>query len=954
MNEAVVCGIAFLIGKDLGREEKILILFKTDEEVNLFSKALKIFSQSKVSVDPSDYQNGIFVSTVEKAYNEFVLTEKFLNLKVGMKIIPQKISEFLIQNGYTRVNIDPYTPGEFSVIGDIFEIKQKDRSKLRIEILFDEIEKIYLIDGEKIQKKDEISIPSLTNLRKEKLSEIFEEIICLCIWPLCQIHSKGQLKDSVLKRLDQKIFLTTDIIKDKNDIEDLISKNYNVSLFIKDWEEEYSMRKIFAGKNVKLIKTQERIPGFIIPNMKVAFINLRESEKFAKKKTESVKYPKISYDELENGVYVVHKVHGIGIFRGTSIEYGREFLKIEYRDSAMLYIPAEDIGLLHKYIGYENPPLDEIGGKTFMLRKARVRQSIEKHISDFLRAIAIRKSIKIEPLAGAEDILSRLKETFPYEETEDQVKAIEDIVNDLCKQDFPADRIIVGDSGVGKTEIAVRAAAIVAYAGKQVAFVAPTTPLALQHYIRIKERLVEFPFRVEMLSRLVPPHKEKRIIEDIKEGRIDIVIGTHKVLNILHKFHNLGLLIVDEEQRFGVAEKEKIARIKATVHTISLTATPIPRTLKMALSGLKDISVIKKKPPGRGTIITSLIKQENIKEVIEHELMRDGQIIYIYPHIEGLGDILSKLSFLFPNATISLIHGKMTPRDIERVILSFMLGETKILVATKIVALGIDIPYVNTMVIERADLFGLSELYQLRGRVGRGNRDAYCYLIVPQKLSDNARKRLEVFLDISNIDLDSIGLKLSLKDLEMRGAGNILGKEQSGHILEVGFDVYLEILQEVIDELKEKVEIERKSLTFEPKVEIDVPAFIPAEIIQDPIMRISFYRTFAVADNEKEVDKIIGIIFEKFAKDKGENEEELLKIYPELENFIKIIKLKILMRKLNIFSASFSKDMLYVELNSQFGRMKISLNRGIDELTELLKSELNKKIPTKSELRIQK
>ncbi len=899
-SQGKIAGRIFLlkIKNFFSREKKKITLFLvgSKDQIQLVTNAVSAFLSAGVE-DNFFRPSCFFIS--KKIDGDLEVPASYFKVEVGEHLDVGKLRDFLVNNGFKKVMPPPSEPFDFSEIGDTIDINF-GKIRIRVEFLFERIEKIYVFgDNGNIRRWKWAFIPSRFGIRKE-LNEVFGEIICFCNGDICKGHSKGE----IIKEIGDEQVIP---ISSEDDVKELEKKGYRI-----------------------LRIQNELIPSFVIPSRKVVVLS---SFSGGVVRSERIHLPQISYEELEDGMYVVHKKHGIGIFRGTSIEYGREFLKIEYRDSAMLYIPSEDIRLIHKYIGADNPILDELGGRTFALRKKRVRQCVEKYISDFLRAIALRKAIRRSPYIGADDILARVSESFPFEETPDKKKVIHEIVNDLCENDFPCDRVVVGDSGVGKTEVALRAACIVAYAGKQVALIAPTTPLALQHYIRIKDRLADLPFKIEMLSRLTPRKKEKEIVREIREGRVDIVIGTHKLINLLPIFKDLGLIIIDEEHRFGVSQKEKISRIKATVDVISLTATPIPRTLKMSLTGLKDISIISTKPSGRGRIFTSLCHPTKVKEVIEFELKRNGQVLYIYPYVSGQDEILIKLHRLFPDASINVLHGKMSEAEIEKIMLAFMIGKIDILIATKIVALGIDIPNVNTMVIQRADVFGLSELYQLRGRVGRGDRDGYCYLIVSENMGERAKKRLDVFLDIVNLGWETAGLKLSLKDLEMRGAGNLLGKEQTGHIYSVGFDVYLEIVREVIEELREKGAVDTvtdRRYDFEPHVEISIPAFIPKDIIPDPVMRLSFYRAFALAESEDEINEIYDMILARLGGDGIENVPE------ELLNFVKIAKLKMLMRNLRIYSAVFSKDMSLVELETAEGKKKLSVS-DIDGLMNILR-----------------
>ncbi len=905
--------------------EPVLFCFPDKQSEEVFEKSLLAFRIKFSKEIINRPEKHVYIQEIKDIFREISISESYLDIKIGQEIRPSEIINFLIENGYKRVPESPYSDGEFSNIGDTFDIRVKNL-RIRIEILFDKVEKIYTISPpNKIERKEKIYIHSLSQKSSRKIYELFSEIVSFCDSWVCPEHSKGKIKEKLKEIEKHEILSPRDFIRNKDDVFELIKRGYNVKFLVKYSYEENTLKEYF-GRSVDILRSEDYNFGFIIPATKYAFIPFDVFYSKDKKKKTSLKLPPITYEDLKESTYVVHKVHGIGIFRGTSLEQGREFLKIEYRNSAFLYIPAEDIGLIHKYIGIENPILDEIGGRTFAIRLSRVKQYIEKQISDSMRLLAIKKTVIRPPYRGAEEILAKIEETFPYDETDDQKKAIDEIVFSLTNSENPIDYLVVGDSGVGKTEIAIRAISIVAYSGRQTAFVAPTTVLALQHFIRISQRLQDFPFKIAMLSRLTPKKKEKEIIQQMKSGDVDIVIGTHKLINALPHFKDLGLLVLDEEHRFGTEQKEKIARIKASCDVISLSATPIPRSLKMALTGLKDIAIIRTKPTGRGLIITSFLDQNKIKDAIDFELKRGGQVIYITPYIEGQSETLAKIHNMFNDVPISILHGGMKSNEIEKILLLFMIGQIRILIATKIVSLGIDIPNVNTMIIERADLFGLSELYQLRGRVGRGDKDAFCYLMVPEKIGKEAKNRLDIFIETVNFKEEGIGLHLSLKDIEMRGAGNLFGKEQVGHIYSIGFDAYVEILKEFIEEIKGK---RSESISFEPMVKIDLPAYIPSEIIPDNMLRISFYRAFANCESIDDVEEVYRTIKYRFI---GEKE-----IPEEIENFVKISKLKILMRKNKIYSAVFSQDLTSVELETKDGKMKIPTD-GIDGLISLLLS----------------
>ncbi len=520
--------------------------------------------------------------------------------------------------------------------------------------------------------------------------------------------------------------------------------------------------------------------------------------------------PTYGFVDFKEGDYVVHVEYGIGLFLGCKkIKLGDRESKcfvIEYDGGDLLYVPVEDAHLVQKYIGIDpriKIKLTRLGTGEWKRLKEKVRRGIYSMAMEMLKIQALRSSLKGFSFPPDDDLQRRFEASFPYVETEDQRKAIEEVKRDM-ESERPMDRLICGEVGYGKTEVAMRAAFKAVLGGKQVAILVPTTLLAEQHFANFSERMRNFPVRVEMLSRFRSEKEQKRILEDLREGRIDIIIGTHRLLSSDVKFKDLGLLIIDEEQRFGVKHKEKMKRMRVLVDVLTMTATPIPRTLYMALVGIKDISVITTPPKNRLAVQTRLVPfdRDIIRQAILRELNRGGQVFFLHNRVQTIDKRKEWLRRFIP-ARIEVAHGQMPPTELEKVMLDFIKGKIDVLVCTTIIQSGIDIPNANTLIVERADTFGLAELHQLRGRVGRYDRQAYAYFCLPPKevLTESARRRLIAIEKYSDL---GAGFHLAMEDLRIRGAGNILGTEQHGFITAVGFDLYCRLLRQVVEEIKRK------------------------------------------------------------------------------------------------------------------------------------------------------
>ncbi|WP_425516065.1 transcription-repair coupling factor [Anaerolentibacter hominis] len=614
--------------------------------------------------------------------------------------------------------------------------------------------------------------------------------------------------------------------------------------------------------------------GFEYPLSK--FVMISESDIFGaeKKKRRKKKYNAAgksiqSFEELSAGDYVVHENHGLGIYRGIEkIEVDKvtkDYVKIEYAAGGVLYIPATGLEVLQKYASSDakKPKLNKLNSIEWKNTKTKVRGAVNEIAKELVDLYAVRQAR--EGFSYGKDTVwqKEFEEQFPYEETDDQLMAIEAAKKDMESKKI-MDRLICGDVGYGKTEIAIRAAFKAVSDGKQVVFLVPTTILAQQHYNTFTQRMKDYPITVEMLSRFRTPGEQKKIIEDLKKGRIDIIIGTHRVLSKGVAYKDLGLLIIDEEQRFGVTHKEKIKQMKENVDVLTLSATPIPRTLHMSLIGIRDMSVLEEPPVDRMPIQTFVLEHndEIIREAINRELARGGQVYYVYNRVNNIAEVTAEIAKLVPDATVAFAHGQMHERELERIMFDFINGEIDVLVSTTIVETGMDIANVNTMIIEDADRMGLSQLYQLRGRVGRSNRTAYAFLMYRRNkvLKEVAEKRLQVIREFTEL---GSGFKIAMRDLEIRGAGNLLGARQHGHMEAVGYDLYCKMLNDAVKRLKGEATAEE---AFDTSVDLDVDAFIPNSYMKSEFQKLDMYKRIADIENEEEYNDMQEELLDRFGE----------------------------------------------------------------------------------------
>ena len=705
--------------------------------------------------------------------------------------------------------------------------------------------------------------------------------------------------------------------------------------------------------------------GYEYPMLK--FMVISETDIFGKtkkkKKRKTYEGQKIlNFAELKAGDYVVHENHGLGIYQGIEkIEIdkvAKDYMKISYAGGGNLYIPATQLDLIQKYASADakKPKLNRLGGQEWTKTKTRVRGAVKEIAKDLVQLYAARQE-KAGFVYGEDTVWQReFEEMFPFEETDDQLLAIEAVKRDMESTKI-MDRLICGDVGYGKTEIAIRAAFKAVQENKQVVYLVPTTVLAQQHYNTFMQRMKEFPVRVDLMCRFRSTAQQKKTIEDTKRGLVDIIIGTHRVLSDDLEFKDLGLLIIDEEQRFGVQHKEKIKKLKENIDVMTLTATPIPRTLHMSLIGIRDMSVLEEAPNDRMPIQTYVMEynDEMVREAIQRELSRQGQVYYVYNKVKDIDEIAAKIQKLVPEANVAYAHGQMREHKLENIMLDFINGEIDVLVSTTIIETGLDISNANTMIIHDADQLGLSQMYQLRGRVGRSNRMAYAFLMYRRDklLKEVAEKRLAAIREFT--DLGS-GFKIAMRDLEIRGAGNLLGAEQHGHMEAVGYDLYCKMLNEAVKHLKGELEEEPYTTT----VDLNVDAFIPASYIPNEYQKLDIYKRIASIENEEEMDDMLEELIDRFG-DVPKKVQQLLSIAllkalahsvyvvsveqkGEMFRFTMYEKAKVHVERIPVLIEKFKGSLKFtVDTNPYFTYQKLSKNKKDkdEDVIELVKNVLN-------------
>ncbi|MDR2717555.1 MAG: transcription-repair coupling factor [Treponema sp.] len=656
----------------------------------------------------------------------------------------------------------------------------------------------------------------------------------------------------------------------KEEFAALHASGWNIVVAAESEVQAERIQTILAPNDLLSIMASPLSAGFSLPELK--FMLVQENEIFGRRKRipRSLKTahssPIDTFVELNPGDYIVHVNHGIGLFKGieriNTFGFERDYIQLEYAGDETVFVPVEQVNLVQRYIGNEGQPprLDTVGSKSWENRKGRVKQSVEDIARQLIELYSKRKQSQGFAFPGDSEWQTMFEAAFPFEETTDQLRCVEEIKQDM-ESSNPMDRLICGDVGYGKTEVAVRACFKAVIGGKQAAFLAPTTILVEQHYENFQERFSRFPVRVAMLSRFVDRRNIKIILEQVKNGEIDLLVGTHRIIQRDVQFKNLGLIVIDEEQRFGVKDKERLKELKTNVDCLTLSATPIPRTLHMSLLKIRDMSLLTSPPPGRHPIETIIeeYSDERLAQAIRSEVERGGQVFFLHNRIETLRETRLKIEHLVPEMLVETAHGQMDSHDLEDIMHRFIHGGFHVLVSTTIIENGIDIPNVNTIIIDRADMYGVSQLYQLRGRVGRSDRVAYAYLLYPQEkaITELAMKRLQVISDFTEL---GSGFKIAMKDMEIRGAGNLLGREQSGDIYAVGFELYLKLLDEAVKRLENSgYEAETETL-----LELEYSGFIPDSYIDSAQEKMEIYKMIAAIRDKGELERVYAALLDRF------------------------------------------------------------------------------------------
>ncbi|MBO4629224.1 MAG: transcription-repair coupling factor [Treponema sp.] len=721
----------------------------------------------------------------------------------------------------------------------------------------------------------------------------------------------------------------------KEELTNLQNDGWNITIFTDNDNQQLRIHEIFKDwtdiEPDEIRKPVQLIPkaitaGFNIPEIKLLVI--QENEIFGRRKyvAKSVNKAKSqvidTFVELNPGDYIVHVNWGIGLFHGIervkSLGNERDYIKLEYADQEFAFVPIEQVNLVQRYIGNEGekPRLDRIGSKSWENRKSKVQKAVEDLAQKLIDLYSRRKASVGYAFPKEKEWQSAFEAAFPYEDTPDQITVTEEVKADMEKP-VPMDRLICGDVGYGKTEIAMRAAFKAVMGGKQVAFLAPTTILAEQHYETLIERFKNFPVKIARLSRFVPAAEQKKILKKLEQGELDILVGTHRIIQKDVHFKNLGLMIIDEEQRFGVKDKERLKEMKNNVDCLTMSATPIPRTLHMSLLKIRDMSLLTTPPQNRQAIETVIdeFNDDRVAAAIRQEMDRGGQVFFLHNRVESLLEVRQRIERIVPECLVDVAHGQMTSSELDDIFHRFKMGGFHVLIATTIIENGIDIPNVNTIIIDRADMYGVSQLYQLRGRVGRSDRKAYAYLLYPKDraLSEVAMKRLQVISDFTEL---GSGFKIAMKDMEIRGAGNLLGKDQSGDVYAVGFDLYMRLLNEAVNRLTAQKDYKPDS---EVLMEMEYTGYIPDTYVTVPQIKMEIYKKIASITTDQEFEAIVNELSDRFGP-----------IPDEVSSLLALAEIRILCRKLEIKSLREKQGEVKVEFAN-------TANISIDNFMKLIK-----------------
>lgn len=855
-------------------------------------------------------------------------TEMIQNITIfpAHEFIVQNISNAIkkIEENYSNVDedIELIKNGENISKIDKYFNEFYDKQEYFLDYLSDKY-LIFIDENSKIQQRKENIIIENNNLIKSLVEK--ERIVPESIKNVSNYeydYSKKQIiyleQNDIIKNILKFSFTTREINYYKSEIDLFITdlneyakKNRVIILggnettsekvceLLKEREVNYKYEKEIKSVNPgEIIVTLGAFSaGFQNYDLKLVVINLSNSfeETVKKKKYKNSAFKqgeKIVFADLKEGDFVVHKLHGIGQFMGvntitTADKITKDYIKIKYKNDDVLYVPTDSLDSVRKYIGGgdTSPKLNKLGTKEWENTKSKVKKNLEIIAKDLVELYAKRQHVKGFEFSKDTPWQKQFEDGFPYQETDDQLRCIEEVKKDMEKP-VPMDRLLCGDVGYGKTEVAIRAAFKAVMDQKQVAYLVPTTVLANQQYEEFKSRMEEFPIRVDLLNRFRTKKEQEQIIKKLKLGELDVVIGTHRLLSKDVEFKDLGLLIIDEEQRFGVKDKEKIKQLKNSVDVLTMTATPIPRTLHMSILGVRDMSVIYEPPQNRRPVQTYVLEydEEIVREAILKEVERGGQVFYLFNNVEQIAKKANDVAKLVPEAKISYAHGKMTGKELEEIMEAFISKEIDVLVCTTILESGIDMPNANTIIVENAERLGLSQLYQIRGRVGRSNKQAYAYITYKRNklLSEVADKRLKAIKEFTEF---GSGFKIAMRDLEIRGAGSMLGEVQHGHMEQVGYDTYCKLLDEVMKETQGIQVQEEKDI----QIDLNISSYIPDDFIKDSSQKIEIYQNIALCRTEEDIQNVIDEIIDRYGK-----------MPDELENLIEIVRIKELARKSSI------------------------------------------------------
>ncbi len=855
------------------------VLNKSIEEI--CKKILKRLTEEKqeeiIKQDIEQIKAGNYISKIDKYFNEFYdsqstlldyLNENYLIVLDEISKIEARERNILQDNSNLIKNLiekEKIVPEALNNISNM-DLEQLEKEK---QIIY--FEKQDILTSRQSERYN-FNYRQI-NYYKSEIENLFEDI---------KKWNKEQKSIYVMVSTKDKAKKLKEILE-KEEIACTIDEKLDKTIIVK------SIEKIVT---ISIGKLSNGFENFEINQVVISADDLIEGKKkktFANKAFKEGE--KVVFADLKIGDYVVHKNYGIGIFIGvntiTADGTTKDYIKLKYKNDAILYVPTSQLDSIRKYVGGDaiNPPINSLGSKDWLKTKEKVKKNLRAVAIELIELYAKREKSKGYAFSKDTPWQSQFENNFPYQETDDQLRCIEEVKKDMENQ-RPMDRLLCGDVGYGKTEVAIRAAFKAVMDHKQVAYLVPTTVLAQQQYEEFRDRMGEFPIKVEILNRFKSKKYQDEVVKKLKLGEVDIVIGTHRMLSKDVEFKDIGLLIIDEEHRFGVKAKEKIKEYKSNIDVLTMTATPIPRTMHMSIVGIRDMSVIYEPPHNRKPVQTYVLEydQEVIKEAITKELERDGQVFYIYNRVDTIEKKADEISKLVPEANVSWAHGQMSGNQIEEIMQDFIEKKSNVLVCTTILESGIDIPNANTIIVENADRMGLAALYQIRGRVGRADRQAYAYITYrkDKMLSEEADKRLKAIKEFTEF---GSGFKIAMRDLEIRGAGSLLGEIQSGHLEQVGYDTYCNLLDEVVKEIQ-GTEIEPD---IDIQIDLNVTSYIPDEYISDSAQKIEIYQNIALCRKEEDIQNVVDEIIDRFGN-----------MPAELENLLDIARIKYLAKPFSI------------------------------------------------------